>query len=299
MSGDLSKTVQMNRDALSLERERARDQPACLIVIRGDPQGRRYVLANAATVIGRDATADIVINDANVSRRHAEVLVDGDVVTLQDCGSTNGTLVNTTRITAPVALRKEDMIAVGHTILKYLPKGELEIFYIGMLESAAHTDALTQVYNKGYVMEALEAEFKRARALATPFSLLLIDLDHFKRINDAHGHAAGDAVLREATHLLKSRLLSKDAVIGRFGGEEFLVLLPHPPDEALALAEEVRAALAAHTCVYEQTTIPVTCSIGVAAIAPDEESSAALFKRADAGVYRAKADGRNRVCLVE
>lgn len=299
-AADPSKTLQMARDALSLERERAKDQPACLIVIRGDPQGRRYTLTKPSTVIGRDATADIVINDGNVSRRHAEVCLEGDAVTLKDCGSTNGTLVNTTKVVEAVTLRKEDMITVGHTILKYLPKGELEIFYIGMLESAAHTDSLTTVYNKGYVMEALEADFKRARALGTPFSLLLIDLDHFKHVNDTHGHAAGDAVLRETARVLKARELPKEAVIGRFGGEEFLVLLPRTGrDDALRLAEDLRVAVASHTFTHDGTAIPVTCSIGAAAIAADVDSSAALFKLADTGVYRAKSDGRNCVRAVQ
>lgn len=144
-------------------------------------------------------------------------------------------------------------------------------------------------------MEALEANFKRARALGTPFSLLLVDLDHFKHVNDAHGHAAGDAVLRETTRLLKTHVLPKDAVMGRFGGEEFLVLVPHTHDEALAVAERVRAAVAEYTFVHAATAIPVTCSIGVAAMTPEVESSAALFELADAGVYRAKSAGRNCV----
>lgn len=297
--GSDDKTVVLSgeSDTLKVEKERAKDQEACLIIIRGSPQGKRYEINKDSMFLGRDATADLALNDQNVSRKHAEVLRDGDEIKLRDNGSTNGTFVNDKLIKDTVTLRKEDMIKVGNTILKFLPKGELEIFYLGTLESAAHTDPLTKVYNKGYISEALEAEFKRARALHHDFSIVILDLDHFKKVNDTFGHDAGDFVLREMTLLVRTRVLPKSAIMGRFGGEEFLILLPeHALEATVQVAENIRSAIEKHAFTYDGKKLPVTASIGVAESALDVDSHTALFKLADKAVYQAKSSGRNQVC---
>jgi diguanylate cyclase (GGDEF)-like protein len=246
--------------------------------------------------IGRDASAEISVNDTNVSRKHAEIIKDENGIKLRDNGSTNGTFVNDKQIQGTVLLRKEDMIRVGNTILKFLPKGELEIFYLGSLESAAHVDALTKAYNKGYIMEALEAEFKRAKALHQDFSTIILDLDHFKKVNDTYGHDAGDYVLKETCSLLRSKVFPKSSIFGRFGGEEFLLLLPNTSlENATAIAESIRSNLEKHNFTYEGKRIPITASIGVAESALDVDSALALFKLADKAVYAAKTGGRNQV----
>lgn len=296
-SSDKTVVLQGDPDTLKVEREKAKDTAACLIIIRGTPQGKRFELTKPSMFLGRDVTAEICVNDNNVSRKHAEVLVNGTEVKLRDNGSTNGTIVNDKPIgKETVTLHKEDMIKLGGTILKYLPAGELEIFYFGSLESAAHTDALTKIYNKGYIMEALEAEFKRAKALHQDFSIIILDLDHFKKINDNHGHDAGDFVLKEATQIVKTKVLPKNAVFGRFGGEEFLVLLPSTSlDAAKDLAENIRSTLEKMQFMYSEKRLPVTASLGVAEVAVDVDNATALFKLADKAVYQSKNDGRNRV----
>lgn len=282
-------------DQLAAEFQTINEQEACLIVIRGNPQGKRYELRMDSMTIGRDASADVVINDQKVSRIQAVVFKVGRDVTIRDDNSTNGTYVNDKRITGPALLHKEDMIRVGDTVLKYLPKGELEIYYIGMLESKAHMDALTNVFNRGYITESLEAEFKRARVLKTNFSLMLLDLDHFKKINDTYGHDAGDLVLRETCKILK-KLSQKNHIIGRFGGEEFLVLLTETSmDAAIQIAEALRKAVETHSFTYEGKSIPVTSSIGLAELTGQVENSTELFKLADKALYMSKGSGRNRV----
>lgn len=294
---DATKTLRIDSDTLKMEKDKAKDQPACVIIVRGKPQGKRYNLTKPSMIMGRDVSAEIVIDDANVSRKHAEFLVQADEIQLRDNGSTNGTFVNDKKIEGVVTLKKEDMVKIGNTILKYLPKGELEINYIGALESAAHTDALTKVFNKGHIMEVLEAEFKRAKALQQEFSLIILDLDHFKKINDTHGHDAGDMVLRESCALVRNRILPKSAVMGRFGGEEFLIVLPNTGlEDAMAIGENVRSALEKNAFNYEGKRIPVTSSVGVAEMAVDVDSSQAIFKLADKAVYSAKQSGRNKVC---
>lgn len=299
MADESDKTVVIKGESntLKVEKEQAKDQEACLIVIRGTPQGKRFEINKPSMFIGRDATAEIAINDPNVSRKHAEVIRKGDEIQIRDNHSTNGTFLNDKPLKEATTLRKEDMIKLGSTIFKFLPKGELEIFYLGSLESAAHTDPLTKVYNKGYIMEAMEAEFKRAKALHQDYSVIILDLDHFKKINDTHGHDAGDFVLRESCNMLRSKALPKNAIFGRFGGEEFLILLPDTAlESATQCAEAIRSTLEKTEFLYEKKRIPVTASVGVAEMAVDVDNHLALFKLADKAVYQAKSGGRNQVC---
>lgn len=284
-------------ETMRVEKEAAQKSPASLIIIRGQPQGKRFELAVTRAFLGRDASADIVLNDPNASRKHAEIFKHADGYALRDNKSTNGTFVNDKAISGEYILKKEDMIKIGNTILKYLPAGELEIFYLGSLESAAHTDSLTKIYNKGYIMEALEAEFKRSKALHTDFSIIIFDLDYFKKINDNYGHAAGDFVLETTAKIVKEKVLPKDAIFGRFGGEEFLILLPrHSLDKSLIIAESLRSMIEKTEFIYEKKRLPVTTSVGVAEGALDVDSAQALFKNADRVLYEAKNRGRNQVC---
>lgn len=296
-SGEKTVVLKGESETLRVEKQAAKDTNACLIVIRGTPQGKRFDLSKPNMFIGRDPSADIVLGDQNASRKHAEIINEGQAVKLRDNNSTNGTFVNDKPIKETVTLRKDDMIKIGNTILKYLPAGELEIFYLGTLESAAHTDPLTKIYNKGYIMESLEAEFKRAKALHTDFSLIILDLDHFKKINDTHGHDAGDFVLKEVSNLVRTKALPKNAIFGRFGGEEFLILLPSTSLEgATQVAETMRSTIEKTQFMYENKRMPVTASIGIAEMAVDVESHTSLFKLADKAVYQAKTGGRNQVC---
>ena len=300
----LEKTVvfQGDPDTLLRELRKAREQDACLIVIRGKPQGHRFFLTQDEMIIGRDPAAEISVADEGISRRHAALTRKGDAVLLTDLGSANGTFLNDQRVVQshPVVLAKEDMLRVGNSILKFLPAGELEIIFYGNLGAAAHTDALTRIYNKGYLQEALDAEFKHAKGLRTDFSLILFDLDHFKKINDTFGHEAGDDVLKEITRLIRTEFVGPRDIFARYGGEEFVILLPNRSlGGAADLAERIRAAVEAHAFVYEDARMPVTCSMGVAALTPGTESASALLRNADKAGYSSKHNGRNRVTVAD
>lgn len=298
------KTAVLTGDAVTLAKElaKAKEQEACLIIIRGTPQGHRFFLTQAEMTIGRDMSADIQLNDQSISRKHAKVFraAESGTVTLTDLGSQNGTYVNDRRVAPgePVKLAKEDMIRMGSSILKFLPAGEIEILFYGNLGSAAHTDALTKIYNKGYLLEALEAEFKRAKALHTDFSVVYFDLDHFKKVNDTYGHDAGDFVLREFTALVRGKHVRPRDIFARYGGEEFVLLLGNTNAQAAAeTAEKIRALVEAHAFVYEGKRIPVTTSLGVAELQADIESALTLLRSADKALYAAKSGGRNRVVV--
>lgn len=156
-------------------------------------------------------------------------------------------------------------------------------------------DGLTGCFNRMHGMELLDIELRRARRTQSPLSGIMFDLDHFKQINDKHGHQCGDAVLKAVGHRLKELLRGSD-IRCRYGGEEFLILLPETPiDGAKRVAETLRRELADLRIEWNGKVIPVSASLGVAASLANETDSAAVVARADAAMYRAKEDGRNCV----
>ena len=157
-------------------------------------------------------------------------------------------------------------------------------------------DGLTQIHNKRYLYEALERELIRARRHDRDMSLLMFDIDYFKRINDQFGHLAGDFVLRELARIVQERI-RRDEVFARYGGEEFVILLPETSlDGAQALAENLRARVAEHPFTFQGERIPVTISVGGALLLGEDKTATDLIQRADAKLYEAKRGGRNRVC---
>jgi len=168
------------------------------------------------------------------------------------------------------------------------------------LERRAHTDFLTGLANRGRFMELAETEQARSARYRTPFSVLLLDIDHFKTINDKHGHKSGDAVLQALATILQSTLREVD-IIGRVGGEEFAVLLPETgAKKGTEVAERLRQAIA-DTVISAGIDLPlyITVSIGVAAPVSTQEHLDTVLRRADAALYAAKNGGRNRVCSAE
>jgi two-component system cell cycle response regulator len=163
------------------------------------------------------------------------------------------------------------------------------------LEALAHTDPLTQVLNRRALTVRLTAEMDRARRYESVITLLMIDLDHFKRINDTYGHLVGDDVLRQVSELLRHAVRSVD-VVARYGGEEFVVVLPETAEPgAVVFAERIRERIES-TTFGETVKLSLSASIGVATFPSARvETVEDLFARADAALYRAKADGRNRV----
>lgn len=299
---DITRVLNPATDTLKIDLELAKATDPILILIRGNLQGKKFSLKGAAKfILGRDKTANIQVDDANVSRQHAQISKEDDKVYIEDLGSRNGTFLNDEPLgDTRKLLEKEDMIKLGSTILKYLPAGELETLYHINLTNAAYMDKLTGLYNRKYISEVLEVEYKRAKALHSNFSIILFDIDNFKNVNDTHGHDGGDFVLAELGTQIKSSGLRERDLAGRYGGEEFMILLTNSSSEqAMEVAERIRKRIADHEFIYQGTKIPVTVSMGVSPLKKEFHESGDLYRAADKALYESKRSGKNKVTLSE
>jgi two-component system cell cycle response regulator len=251
----------------SAERDRA-----YLVVLAGMSRGQMFKLDQTRAIIGRGPEAGIRLADEGISREHAAVQITGDKVTVQDLGST--------------------------TILKFTYHDRLDEQFQQQMYESALRDGLTKVFNRKHFDDLLNKEFAFASRHVAPLALLFIDLDHFKNVNDTHGHPAGDFVLSEVSGVLASAIRSED-VLARFGGEEFCVLCRGTDGNgARELADRLRLEIEQRRLVYGGKIIPVTISVGVAALPdPTVLQAAALLAAADKALYQAKRSGRNRVVL--
>jgi diguanylate cyclase (GGDEF)-like protein len=279
------------------------DGPAVLVVVYppGPGLGRRYTLSSGPHLLGRLPELDICVDVDAVSRQHARFVKDSGGWIVEDLNSTNGTWVNDVRV-ASTRLRDGDIVKVGKAILKFLGGSNIEASYHEEIYRMTVIDALTGVHNKRYFLDFLGQEIARAQRSGAPLSLVMFDVDHFKRVNDTFGHLAGDAVLKELGRRLLPRIRRGD-LLARYGGEEFAcVLASTGRDGALIFAESLRARVELEPVVHEALTIPITISLGVAELGPSAPPAATperaveeLIARADAQLYAAKRAGRNRV----
>jgi len=269
----------------------------CLVVIyapSSNQLGKRFSLPDGIVRIGRGGENDVILQSDSVSRRHARIESRGGNHHLVDSQSTNGTYVNDEPV-HDQPLRRGDQIKIGDTILKFLSGTDLESQYHETIYRMTIMDGLTGIHNKRYLVEQLDRELSRATRHGRPLTLVICDIDHFKRVNDDFGHLAGDHVLKEVAQLAKSRLRPDD-VIARYGGEEFAVILPETDlTGGVRIAEELRKMIATETFVFEDEDIDVTISCGVSQLDPKWRSYD-FVGAADERLYEAKRAGRNRVC---
>jgi diguanylate cyclase (GGDEF)-like protein len=271
---------------------------ACLVQIypMGTGMGVRYQLDRAPLVIGRSDGCDVVANDASVSRRHAQVECGpDDRYRVVDLGSTNGTLLNKNRVRSH-DLQDGDYLQVGKCIFRFLESGNLEQAYHEEIYRLTIIDALTNVFNKRYLLDTLERELARTERHRRPLSVALFDVDHFKQVNDQLGHLAGDCILRDLAGRV-APIFRREEVLARYGGEEFALVLPECPAEGAArAAERLRKAVADVPFLAEEQEVRVTVSVGVACtdgerpLTPEE-----FLAQADEKLYLAKEQGRDRV----
>jgi diguanylate cyclase (GGDEF)-like protein len=269
---------------------------ATLTVLTGSASGRMFKLHPSMT-IGRAASCEIRLEDDGLSRHHARIRCEDGTATIEDLQSRNGTFVNGERIQSAVTIGNGDKIQCGRgTIMRFSFADDLdESFHENMMSSALR-DGLTKLFNKRYLMERLDSELKFAQRHETSLSLLMFDIDHFKKVNDTHGHLAGDAVLEKLSAVLAKAVRNED-VVARFGGEEFaIVLRAIGLEPATGMAERLRKLVEGTVVETGGKQLRATVSVGVAGFpATPAKTVADLIEAADKALYRAKHAGRNRV----
>jgi two-component system cell cycle response regulator len=266
-------------------------------VLTGLEAGRVHVVTSDATVVGRAAGCDLRIDDTSLSRQHCRIRKTNGVYFVEDLGSRNGTMVNGLRIQAPQRLEDGALVQLAAgTIIMFSQQEDLEVQAEQRLYASAVLDPLTGLHNRRHLDARLKSEFAFAARHRTPLSVLLIDIDHFKKVNDTYGHPGGDAALRALAEKLQKTVRTED-IVARYGGEEFAVVARGIESVgAMLLAERVRQTAEKIRVVHDGKTIAFTISVGAATMTRERVFDAipALLKAADDALYRAKAEGRNR-----
>jgi diguanylate cyclase (GGDEF)-like protein len=283
--------------APNVMRSRTRRDRPYLIVIGGTSVGEMFPLRAPEVIIGRAHDATVRFDDEGVSRRHARLRCNDTEVHIEDLGSVNGTFVNGDPLVRARLLADGDKITLGPiTILKFTYSDDLDETFQRRMFEASLLDGLTKAYNKSYFLDRLEKEVAYARRHSTPLSLVMLDIDFFKRINDTYGHPAGDAVLVQVAGAALDSLRKED-VFARYGGEEFAVICRGlDVSQARLVAERLRGAVAATRTSHAGLQLAVTVSLGVAGLIETKaQNGPELVGAADQALYGAKKSGRNRV----
>jgi diguanylate cyclase (GGDEF)-like protein len=295
------KTVVASGDTLKKSLNPEDSAPPVLVVLLGPTayQGKQFILGESV-VIGRAHESQIYIDDRSLSRSHARVDMKGSEVVVVDMGSTNRTVVNGQVLApmAPCVLKNNDQIKTGNIIFKFLERGSIETLTNQTLFEKANRDALTGAFSKGALLERAPEAVKRSESTGEPLSVIVFDIDHFKKINDTFGHPGGDYVLRELGRIVGTNLIRGSDFFARYGGEEFVLILSATPTKtANEIAERVRNTIQTTEFIFENRKVPITISLGVATRNANETDWAQLFDRADKALYFSKQNGRNKVTV--
>ena len=269
---------------------------ACLVQIYPTDSaiGSRHTLAGAAVTLGREEDCDISLNDKSVSRRHARIQLGPDGYYLVDLQSTNGTFINDLQVST-TKLQNGDYVRLGDIVLRFLQGSHVEAAYHEEVHRLTTVDPLTGVHNKRYLLECLDREVSRANRHQRPLATMVFDVDDFKGVNDRMGHLCGDYTLRDLVACAQ-RAIRKEDLIARFGGDEFVIVLPETDHEgAVRVAERLRQRVEQHSFLFEDHAYQLSISLGVAVKnVGDNVTAADLLRRADDKLYEAKGAGRNR-----
>lgn len=296
----MERTMQIDRSTIAEQMRQVSRKKACFVVIGGLDVGSIIPLDEPIINMGRDAECNVVLRDDGVSRFHAEVRREGPTeVIIRDLGSTNGTFVAGERIREAPLTDGVKVLIGRRTILKFTYQDELEHNYQRQMYESSTRDGLTGVYNRKYFSQKMVTDLSFAKRHQIPFTLAMLDIDHFKKVNDTYGHRSGDAVLIAVTKALKQMIRTED-VIARYGGEEFAVIAQGTDVKGgHAFGERIRTCVMAQSVIAQDNSnriLRVTVSVGVVTVPPNVNvEPAAVVSAADANLYAAKGRGRNQV----
>jgi len=268
-----------------------------LIVFVGQDSGKRYKIRQGTTTLGRSRKADITLDDERISRIHCAVEWKGDKIIIKDRGSTNGTYVDSKKVKR-ARLRRGAPLQIGQSVMKVEYKNEAEIRLEDSLIQNASIDFLTGIFNRQFFMGRAAEEIAYARRHKTVMGFIMIDIDHFKQVNDTYGHQMGDAVLNQFATIVNKVKRTED-VFARYGGEEFIIM---PRGEITPVGihrqcERIRKAVNKFKFHFGEEQVRITVSIGFYLKKADSTETLSfmdLISEADKALYLAKENGRNR-----
>jgi two-component system, cell cycle response regulator len=272
-----------------------------LMVLEGVEKGKIYTLpSQTRIVIGRSRDCDITVPDASCSRKHAEIIVNPSTqeAVIQDLSSTNGTKVNGAAISNSKTIKSGDLLTLGdNSQLKFSLMTDQEAQNLGEIYNRATRDSLTNCYNRRFFEENLTREAEARNRSGLELGIIMLDVDHFKKVNDTYGHPTGDAVLRVIGKTIPTCIRSED-IFARLGGEEFAVLVRCEINTLKTMMERMRVVLERTPVRFEDKEVRFTVSVGgTLATGSNLYSGEQIVKRADEALYAAKQGGRNRCIL--
>jgi two-component system cell cycle response regulator len=277
---------------------------ACFVILGGLDVGSLLNLDKSVIVIGRDADCDLVLRDYDISRRHVEIEQKGSkTLVIKDLGSTNGMFIGG-ELAKEGVLKEGDKVLLGRqTVLKFVLMDDLEETCQKQIFESSTRDALTGIFNRKYFGQKIVSDISFANRHQVPLSLLMLDIDHFKKINDTYGHNTGDHVLVQVAQIIAGTLRDDD-MVARYGGEEFVVIAQGVGfDGGKILGERIRKRIEEEFSKPEKTArarLQVTISVGVASVLAGADANENLMiSTADQNLYHAKEKGRNRVVASE
>jgi two-component system, cell cycle response regulator len=296
----LDKTSVVQSDTFKVRIAQADSAPPCVVLLVGPANqvGRQWPIEKSDYIIGRAVGAHIQVEDRSLSKSHAKLILKNGELSILDLESTNKTVVNNKLLTPlqPHRLKNNDQIKAGNIIFKFLERGNIETVSVAQIVGRGQTDALTGINNRGALNAAGPEFFNKSRLLGAPMSVMVMDIDFFKKVNDTYGHPAGDAVIKEMARVIRDTLIRGNDFFARYGGEEFcLLLLGSPYKQVQEIAERIRRTMQEHKFEHNGTVIPVTISVGIACIQESDTGWNDIFERADKGLYVSKKGGRNKV----
>lgn len=274
-----------------------------LLVLSGPDAGRYCKVPDDGGVIGRDPDVEICIQDPGVSREHALLRrrKEGGFE-IEDLESRYGVYVESQTVTVHPLADGDRIQISGETILRVRYQDERESELLARMQESLTRDALTSVYNRRYFLERLEQEYAFARRHRAPLTLMMVDVDYFKRINDEHGHVTGDEVLADVGRTLRKVVRTED-LVGRYGGDEFVLGVRLDEAASRAFAERLARIVRERPTVVRDQTFHLSVSVGICSLEhpgpgdPPAPTLMELVTGADAALYEAKRQGRDRVAV--
>jgi len=259
-------------------------------------QAEMFRMSKRRTLIGRESSCDIMLDDNAVSRNHAAIDLNDSSYFVTDLGSRNGTFVDDKPLRDRRRLKGGELIRLGGTILKFMASMDEEAQYHAVVHELMTRDPLTNAFNRSYLMLTLEKLLSRCEFTKHDLAVIMIDIDHFKKINDSYGHLVGDEVLRVFSERIRNTLRPDDALC-RLGGEEFVVISERTDlQNAAWMAERIRLTVSSTPFSTQSGPVMITCSLGVKIQdQPNVGTVDELLSGADELMYAAKACGRNCV----